>query len=72
MLTGSLPIVSSHGKWAAFFGGEQIQASLGEGNFWRSQVVVAAISAILHISLLGAQMEKATAQNVHVHENSCV
>ena len=52
MAAGSLPTVNSHGKWAAYFGGPEILASLGDENFWRPHVVVAAFSAVLQLSLL--------------------
>ena len=56
MLTGRLPIVSSHGKWAAYFGGEQILASLGEDDFWRSQVVVMKMMIMMMIMMMMMMM----------------
>ena len=52
MAAGSYPARNSHGKWAAYFGGPEILASLGDEIFWRPHVVVAAFSAVLQLSLL--------------------
>ena len=50
MAAGSYPVVNR--KWSAYFGGQEILASLGDDIFWRWHVVVAAFSAALQLSLL--------------------
>ena len=63
MAAGSYPARNSHGKWAAYFGGPEILASLGDEIFWRTHVVAAAFSAVLQVSLLVVKSIKSKTLN---------
>ena len=58
MSTGSMAVLNSNGKWAAYFGGPETVAALSLDVYWRWHVINASFSFVLQLSLLALKLVK--------------
>ena len=58
MSTGSMPVLNSNGKWAAYFGGPETVSALSVDVFWRWHMINASFSFVLQLSLIVLKLAK--------------
>ena len=58
MSTGSMAVLNSNGKWAAYFGCPETVAALSVDVYWRWQVINASFSFVLQLGLLALKLVK--------------